>query len=103
MDSLGQLTHTRRSDGEPETDGALRTVTRKKILHFRQLYINRPEPIAFMPVAVDTTVFMTILVAYFFCTLTGNLHLWLTRYRRNRSNFDFFGRLVMQILRDQWG
>ncbi len=29
-------------------------VTRKKILHYRQLYVDRPEPIAFMPVAVDT-------------------------------------------------
>ena len=28
---------------------------RKKILHYRQLYIDRPEPIAFMPVAVDTS------------------------------------------------
>jgi hypothetical protein len=38
----------------PEHDGALRTVARAKIRHYRQLYINRPEPIAFMPVAVDT-------------------------------------------------
>jgi hypothetical protein len=30
-------------------------VARKKILHYRQLYIDRPEPIAFMPVAVDTS------------------------------------------------
>jgi hypothetical protein len=30
-------------------------VVRKKILHYRQLYIDRPEPIAFMPVAVDTS------------------------------------------------
>jgi len=52
--SLGQLTHKRRSDGAPEPDGALRAVARKKIIHYRQLYINRPEPIAFMPVAVDT-------------------------------------------------
>ena len=29
-------------------------VTRKKIVHYRQLYIDRPEPIAFMPVEVDT-------------------------------------------------
>ena len=55
MSSLGQLTHTRRTDGVPETDGALRTVTRAKIHHYRQLYINRPEPIAFMTVSVDTT------------------------------------------------
>jgi hypothetical protein len=29
-------------------------VAGEKIRHYRQLYINRPEPIAFMPVAVDT-------------------------------------------------
>ncbi len=33
----------------------LREVTRKKILHYRQLYINRPDPIAFLPTVVDTT------------------------------------------------
>ncbi len=27
----------------------------KKVLHYRQLYINRPDPIVFLPVAVDTT------------------------------------------------
>ena len=32
-----------------------RAHSRTKIRHYRQLYINRPEPIAFMPVAVDTT------------------------------------------------
>ena len=52
---IGQMTHTRRSDGAPEPDGTLRAVTRKKILHYRQLYIDRPEPIAFIPVAVDTS------------------------------------------------
>jgi hypothetical protein len=46
LSSLGQLTHTRRTDGAPEPDGALRTVTRAKIRHYRQLYINHPEPIA---------------------------------------------------------
>ena len=30
-------------------------VARKKILHYRQLYLDRPNPIAFMPVAVDTS------------------------------------------------
>ena len=30
-------------------------MVRKKILHYRQLYINRPDPIGFLPVAVDTT------------------------------------------------
>ena len=32
----------------------MRVVTRKKIIHYRQLYVDRPEPIAFIPVAVDT-------------------------------------------------
>ena len=54
LSSLGQLTHTRWTDGAPEPDGTLRTVVRAKIRHYRQLYINHPEPIAFMPVSVDT-------------------------------------------------
>ena len=29
-------------------------MARKKIIHYRQLYVDRPELIAFMPVAVDT-------------------------------------------------
>jgi hypothetical protein len=52
---IGQLTNIRRSDGAPEPDGALKVVARKKIVHYRQLYIDLPEPIAFMPVAVDTS------------------------------------------------
>ena len=40
----------------PDLDGALRAVGRKKIIHYRQLYVDCPEPIAFMPVAVDTGV-----------------------------------------------
>ena len=51
----GQLTNMRRSDGTPEPDGALMLVGRKKIIHYRQLYLDRPEPIAFMLVAVDTS------------------------------------------------
>ena len=53
---FGQLTNIRRSDGAPEPDGALKVVSRKQIIHYRQLYIDRPEPIAFMPVAGDTSV-----------------------------------------------
>ena len=30
-------------------------VVRKKIIHYRQLYLDRPEPIAFMPGRVDTS------------------------------------------------
>jgi hypothetical protein len=57
LSSLGQLTHSRSSDGAPEPDGALREEARTKIRHYRQLYINRPDPIAFMSVAVDTRVY----------------------------------------------
>ncbi len=55
---IGQLTNLSRSDGVPEPDGFLKVVRkkeRKKIIHYRQLYIDRPEPIAFIPVAVDTS------------------------------------------------
>ena len=55
MHSLGQLTDSRRSDGAPEPDGPWREEARTKIRHYRQLYINRPDPIAFLPVAVDTS------------------------------------------------
>jgi hypothetical protein len=54
LSSLGQK-HSRRSDGVPEPDGALREEARTKNRHYRQLYINRPDPIDFMPVAVDTS------------------------------------------------
>jgi hypothetical protein len=52
---MGQLTHNRRTNNAPEPDGALKTVVRAKIRHYRQWYLNRPDPIAFMPVAVDTS------------------------------------------------
>ena len=47
--TTGQLTHTRRSDGAPEPDGALQEVVRDKIRHYGQIYLDRPDPIAFMP------------------------------------------------------
>ncbi len=55
MYTTGQLTNTKRSGGDPELDGALREVDRKKMLHYHQLYINRPDPIVFLPDVVDTT------------------------------------------------
>jgi hypothetical protein len=39
---------------EPRGRWSLEDGGEGKIRHYRQLYINRPEPIAFMPVAVDT-------------------------------------------------
>ncbi len=53
------LTHTRYGSSHVYTTGqltrVLREVARKKILHYRQLYLNRPDPITFLPTAVDTT------------------------------------------------
>ncbi len=98
------MTHTRRTDGVPESDGALRTVARAKIRHYRQLYINRPEPIAFIPVPVDTTGrIYWILVVYCFCTPTVKPWFWLMRYQKNQNNLDFFAQLALLILRGQWG
>ena len=43
------------SDGAPDPDAALKDVARIKTRHYRNLYLNRPDPIAFIPLAVDTT------------------------------------------------
>jgi hypothetical protein len=55
VNPIGQLININRSDGDPEPDGDSKVVARKNIIHYHQLYIDRPEPIAFMPVAVDTS------------------------------------------------
>ena len=52
---MGQLTNIRRSDGAPDPDGTLKDVARIKIRHYRNLYLNRPDPIVFIPLVVDTT------------------------------------------------
>jgi hypothetical protein len=52
---MGQLTNTRRSVGAPDPDGSLKEVARIKIRHYWNVYLNRPDPIAFIPLAVDTT------------------------------------------------
>ena len=52
---MGQLTNTMRSDGSPDPDGVLKEVVRFKIRHYRNFYLNHPDPIAFIPLAADTT------------------------------------------------
>ena len=93
---IGQLTHTRRSDvkdGAPESDGALQTVVRCKTLqHHRQIYLNRPDPIAFQ--STLEAAFMMTSVVYYFCMITVKHLLWLMNYRRNRINFASFTLLV---------
>ncbi len=55
LHTIGQLTNTRLTDGALEPDGVLKAVARGKIRHYHQLYLNRPDPIAFLPVTVDTS------------------------------------------------
>ncbi len=50
-----KLTNTSRSDGPPDPDGAIKEVSRIKIGHYHNLYVNRPDPIVFLPMTVDTT------------------------------------------------
>ena len=45
---MDQLTNIRRSDGVPDPDVAFKEVTRIKIRHYRNLYLNHPDPIAFI-------------------------------------------------------
>ena len=53
---IGQLTHTRRSDCAPDPDAVLKEVARIKFVtnNYRRIYLNHPDPIAFMPLVVDT-------------------------------------------------
>ena len=41
--------------GAPDPDGTIKEVVRIKIRHYRNLYLNRPDPIVFIPLTVDTT------------------------------------------------
>jgi hypothetical protein len=54
-----QLTNTRHSDGHsggvPDPDGTLKEVVRIKMRHYRNVYVNHPDPIAFIPLVVNTT------------------------------------------------
>jgi hypothetical protein len=50
-----QSYNTRNSDGVPDPDGSIKKEDRIKIRHYHNLYLNRPDPIVFLPMAVDTT------------------------------------------------
>ena len=38
-----------------DPDGALKESAKMKIRHYRKVYLNRPDPIAFLPLTVDTS------------------------------------------------
>ena len=52
---MGHLANTRHSDGAPDPNGAIKEVIRIKIRHYRNVYLNHPDPIVFVPLATDTT------------------------------------------------
>ena len=41
---MGQLTNTSRGDGAPDPDGSIKEVVRIKTRHYRNVYLNHPEP-----------------------------------------------------------
>ena len=43
------------STGAPQPDGALKNAASKKIRHYRQLYADKPDPVIFLPVSVNTS------------------------------------------------
>jgi hypothetical protein len=76
---IGQRTNISRPDGAAEHDGVLKVVVRKKIIHSSivnytsSLHIDHPEPIAFMPVEVDTSARISMMMTFFVyysCMLT---------------------------------
>jgi hypothetical protein len=52
---IRQLTHTRCSDGVPDPDGEQKKEVRIQIRHYRNIYLNRPDTIVFLPLVVDTS------------------------------------------------
>jgi hypothetical protein len=88
-----QLTHTRSSDGAPDPDGALKTVVRVKIRHYRQLYLNRPDTIVIVSVSVDTSgrIYDDFSrLRLLFLHVHREASALPIHYRRNRINVDSF-------------
>jgi hypothetical protein len=88
---MGQLTNTRRSDGAPDPDTGFKEVVSIKIRHYRNLYLNHPGPIAFIPLAVDNTgrmydEFIRLLFLHAHCEVSALV----MNYQRSRTSFAFF-------------
>jgi len=43
------------STGSPQSDGVLKNTVSKKIRHYRQLYVDKPDPVIFLSVTVNTS------------------------------------------------
>jgi hypothetical protein len=55
QDTNGTLTQRVSSTGDPQPDGALNKTVRMKIRYYRQIYVDRPDPIVFLPITVSTS------------------------------------------------
>jgi hypothetical protein len=64
VNPTGQLTNIRSSDG------TLKVVARKKIIHYRQLYIDRPDPIVYIRSRRPTTLLTPSLVFSPLCSVS---------------------------------
>jgi hypothetical protein len=51
----GALIHRVSSIGAPQSDGSLNKAARMKIRHYRQIYVDRHDPIVFLPITVSTS------------------------------------------------
>ena len=51
----GALSHKVSSTGAPHPDGVLNKAARMKIRHYRQIYVDRPDPIVFLSITVRTS------------------------------------------------
>jgi hypothetical protein len=51
----GALTHRVSSTGDPHPDGVLNETVRMKIRRYRQVYVDTPDPIVFLPITVSTS------------------------------------------------
>ena len=95
-----QLTNIRRLDGDHDPDGAWKDVGRIKIQHYRNLYLNHPDPIVFIPLVVDTTVLLyDELFVTCSSTLTVQNRFLLMTWQRNRTSFASFELRVSQFWR----
>jgi hypothetical protein len=55
LNPTGELTHTLHSDGVPHPDDVLKNTVSPKILYCNRLYDDRPDPIVFMTLVVNTS------------------------------------------------
>jgi hypothetical protein len=51
----GALTHRVSSTGSPQSDGVLNKTVRMKIRHYRQIYVDSPDPTVFLSITVNTS------------------------------------------------